>query len=287
MTGIYKIENTINGKVYIGQARDIFLRWDEHKDNYINHRYDYCLYKAFDKYGFDNFKFSVLEECEENELCNREKYWIQYFHSYLGDENCNGYNMTLGGEGNATISRDTVYELWDQGMSIQQIVDTIGHDRSAIRSILKNYKNYSPEESHLRGDKIQGMNRWNKVLQYTLQGHLINVFNNMVDAEMTTNISSKNIWAAVSHCSLTAGGYQWRYEGDPDIPQDIENKARKYKQAVYQFDKDGTFVADYESASMASKITGISDIQIRKVCSGEGMTAGGYIWKYKKEGDVK
>ena len=32
MTGIYKIENKLNGKIYIGQATDIELRFDQHKD---------------------------------------------------------------------------------------------------------------------------------------------------------------------------------------------------------------------------------------------------------------
>ena len=29
--GIYKIENIVNGKVYIGQSIDIYNRWQNHK----------------------------------------------------------------------------------------------------------------------------------------------------------------------------------------------------------------------------------------------------------------
>ena len=57
--GIYKIENLINHKVYIGQTIDIKTRWFHHKtatDNFIIH-------KAFKKYGLDNFSFNILEEC--------------------------------------------------------------------------------------------------------------------------------------------------------------------------------------------------------------------------------
>lgn len=286
MTGIYKIENKINGKVYIGQARDILLRWQEHRENYLCKRYSYCLYMAFEKYGIENFEFSVVELCPEEELNNKEKYWIEHFHSYLGDKNCNGYNMTTGGEGNATIVRKEVYELWDQGLSVQQIANITEHNRSAIRTVLQRYENYSLEESNLRGDRIQGQDRWRKVVQYTVQGKFVNIFNNMADAENVTGISRKNIWCALSGDSLTAGGYQWRCEDDSNAPQNIEPKARIYKQPVCQLDKNDVLVAVYESASEASRTTGISSVQIRRVCGGKGMTAGGYKWKYQKEGDV-
>lgn len=45
-------------------------------------------------------------------------------------------------------------------------------------------------------------------------------------------------------------------------------------------------VAVFESAAEASRKTGISDIQIRKVCQGKGITAGGYYWNYRKAGDA-
>jgi group I intron endonuclease len=286
MTGIYKIENKINGKVYIGQARDILLRWQEHRDNYLYKRYNYCLYMAFEKYGIENFEFSVIELCSEEELNDKEKHWIQHFHSYLGDKNCNGYNMTTGGEGNATIIRKEVYKLWDQGLAVQQIANITGHNRSAIREVLRSYKNYSMEESHIRGDKFQGQNRQKRVLQYNLRGELLHIFDSRDDAAIATGVDKRNIWMALSGSGLTAGCYQWRYEDDDNIPQDIEQKARIYKRPVCQFDKNDVLVAVYESASDASRITGISDIQIRKVCGGKGMTAGGYKWKYQKEGDV-
>ena len=62
---IYKIENTINGKIYIGKTDyfDVTKRWKEHKRAMnredCKHR---PLYRAFNKYGIENFKFSVIEE---------------------------------------------------------------------------------------------------------------------------------------------------------------------------------------------------------------------------------
>lgn len=91
-TGIYKIENKVNGKVYIGQSKSIEIRWEHHKNrlrsgkHHSNH-----LQRAWDKYGSDNFDFSIIEECELCDLNKRETYWIKAFKS--GDRNF-GYNGT-------------------------------------------------------------------------------------------------------------------------------------------------------------------------------------------------
>lgn len=100
--GIYKIENLINGKVYIGQSNDIKSRWNDHKriaKDKSKHGYNYPLYRAIRKYGIENFKFEIIEECSEEKLNEREIYYIGYYKSYIYFENSNGYNQTLGGEG--------------------------------------------------------------------------------------------------------------------------------------------------------------------------------------------
>ena len=96
MTGIYKITNTINNQSYIGLSVNIERRWQKHRSNYTNinsKEYDKALYRAFRKYGIDNFTFEVIEECPEADLPNREIYWISYYDTFA-----NGYNETPGGE---------------------------------------------------------------------------------------------------------------------------------------------------------------------------------------------
>lgn len=99
---IYKITNKINGKIYIGQARDVRLRWRSHKssasmvkegrkkrgDNGIQ-----VIHLAIAKYGIENFTFEIIEEVDTLDEANeRETYWVSYYDSYH-----NGYNLTLGG----------------------------------------------------------------------------------------------------------------------------------------------------------------------------------------------
>lgn len=98
--GIYKITNLINQKSYIGLSKNIETRWVEHRSRARYEKYDSILYRAMRKYGTNNFSFEVLEECEEDELGEKEKYYIEYHRTYVGFDDCNGYNASLGGEDN-------------------------------------------------------------------------------------------------------------------------------------------------------------------------------------------
>ena len=88
ITGIYKIENLINHKVYIGQSIHVIRRLKEH----VKCEYNEHLNNSFIKYGFDNFSFEVLKMTYD--LDYWEIFLIQIYHSY--DRNY-GYNICLGG----------------------------------------------------------------------------------------------------------------------------------------------------------------------------------------------
>ena len=90
MIGIYKIENKITNEIYIGQSRNISQRWTSHK-NPKNWTYG-KLYKAFLEYGLDNFEFTVLKECELEDLNRLEIEYIEKF-----DTINQGYNTMKGG----------------------------------------------------------------------------------------------------------------------------------------------------------------------------------------------
>ena len=99
-SGIYKIENLVDGKVYIGQSNDVKRRWKEHK-RYMtrNDKKQLPLYKAMVKYGIENFSFKVLIECSVDDMNELEMFYIEAYDSFIKSENSKGYNTTLGGEG--------------------------------------------------------------------------------------------------------------------------------------------------------------------------------------------
>ena len=85
---IYKITNTINGKIYIGkyQGNNFNNYWGSGK----------ILKNAYKKYGRENFTKEIIYECDsEEELVEKEKYYIQCFNSIRP----NGYNIAEGGNG--------------------------------------------------------------------------------------------------------------------------------------------------------------------------------------------
>lgn len=86
-TGIYLIENLLNHKKYVGQSKNIYARWSGHRcDSKVR---DLPLYFAMRKDGLENFKFSILEECDISQLGEKEDYWITFYNSYVP----NGYNL--------------------------------------------------------------------------------------------------------------------------------------------------------------------------------------------------
>lgn len=89
ISGIYKIENLINHKVYIGQSVNIYKRWREHKCCEHNPH----LRRSFEKYGIENFSFEILIETYDRNYW--EIFLIQIYHAT--DINF-GYNLTFGGE---------------------------------------------------------------------------------------------------------------------------------------------------------------------------------------------
>lgn len=75
---IYKISNTINGRIYIGSAIDFNIRKRGHKSQLLNNKHHSKILQNFvNKYGFDRLIFEVVEyvDCKEN-LLNREQYFL-------------------------------------------------------------------------------------------------------------------------------------------------------------------------------------------------------------------
>lgn len=88
-SGIYKIENIINNKVYIGSSVCIEDRWIKHKTDLSSGKScSIKLQNSYNKYGKENFIFSIIEECVKENLIEREQFYIDYYRSYEQGYNC-------------------------------------------------------------------------------------------------------------------------------------------------------------------------------------------------------
>ena len=90
-TGIYKILNTTNNKVYIGSATNIAKRWRDHRW-YLTHNihHNSHLQTSWNKYGENSFEFFILLECGIGDLLIREREFINNFNAF---DNKFGYNV--------------------------------------------------------------------------------------------------------------------------------------------------------------------------------------------------
>ena len=104
MCGIYLITNTITKKVYIGQSNNMERRWSEHMSRAFdpnNNCYDKPLYRSIRKHGKDKFTLTVLCECTEEELNQKEEFYIQQYNCIVP----NGYNVLSGGKQGVSLRR--------------------------------------------------------------------------------------------------------------------------------------------------------------------------------------
>jgi len=95
---IYRCENILNGKVYIGYThKSLHKRTIEHKC-LAKKGSNFLFHKAIRKYGFEFFKWEVIfESLDKNFLLDEmEGYFIKQNNSFY--ENGFGYNMTFGGD---------------------------------------------------------------------------------------------------------------------------------------------------------------------------------------------
>jgi group I intron endonuclease len=127
--GIYKITNKINGKCYIGSSLNITKRKNKHFGGLkLNIHPNKHLQSAYNKYGFENFTFEIIEETEKTNLLLKEQYYIDTLRpeynkrliaeSNLGIKFCvearNNMSIAMSGKGNNFYNRKHSKETKDK-----------------------------------------------------------------------------------------------------------------------------------------------------------------------------
>lgn len=220
--GIYKITNKLNGKAYIGQSEDIYTRWSQHKWHSEKNDVNYIFSNALKKYGVDNFSWEIIEECSVAQLSERERYYIEQYHTYIGWDDAKGYNMTVGGDGytGGTIKVDQ----YDKNGKLLKVYSSISEaarqcdvHKTQITQCCKlnpKYRSAGGYQWRYHGDEPPSLYKYRDTLsvqQCFNNGEVVAEYPSVVEAAQTIGVSSGYIQACCNKGGIGAKGYMWRY----------------------------------------------------------------------------
>lgn len=219
---IYKITNKTNGKAYIGKT----LQTPEKrfKEHCADSKKDRCknrpLYRAFNKYGINNFSLEVIEECENSKISQQEIYWINYFDTYK-----NGYNATKGGDGKCYINEEQVIELYNKLHYCTKVAEELNISSNTVSNILRRNKidvqrNYY---KHYCSNNWKGiLNDEKSINMFDKNGTFLKSFDSIADAArflLDNNLSNSKANGLRGHLSeacrgkrKTVSGFIWKFK---------------------------------------------------------------------------
>lgn len=275
---VYKYTSP-SGKVYIGQTTN-----ERHRRNTwfcLKRRYaGYAIDKARKKYGPENFEYEVLFKHEFNSfeearvvLDELESYYIKLYDSLR-----NGYNNTSGGLFPEYEMRSVV-----KGREINRKRGELSP--SQIRRFSP--KRTKEESNKMRKETNRRNVRWKKVYQFDLDGNFIREFSSASEAEELGLGCYPDI---IRSCRILGKhkGYNWRFASDGKIMRRKERYVRPpefydyNRNGVIKFDKDGNYIAEYNSITDAALSCGKTYTSMISAClNGREKYAHGFSWKYK------
>lgn len=148
---IYKITNTVNNKIYIGQTiNTLKRRFNQH----IHRSGCVKLYNAIIKYGKENFTIEEIEKVPQQLLDEREIYWINYYNS---TNRKIGYNILKGGKlgplGKYKLTKEQIEEIIRldyENIPHTKIGEMFGINRKTVTFILRRETDYTSKHKTLK-----------------------------------------------------------------------------------------------------------------------------------------
>lgn len=190
---IYRFKNKVNGKVYIGQTvKPLRKRVIQHMTNSrpttkVHKTY---FHNALNKYGFENFDLIIVERCSsQEELNERETYWIAYYNS---TDKQYGYNIDSGGQkGKSTKS------LFEEHRQALLNANLGCHKSKETKQQLSKVHKQKWKDPQFRKEHISnimnvaGINKI-PVYQYDLDENFVEQWDSIYDVQLILYGSKKN-----------------------------------------------------------------------------------------------
>jgi group I intron endonuclease len=261
MAYIYRILNKITKKCYIGETKckDVIWRWNQHRQTIEINKGCPALRDAVKKYGIDNFEFSVLIICFDDE---RFKYEIEYIKKY-NSVVPNGYNLTNGGEGGGFQGKTHTEEVKNgiKNKLKQKYIDNpeLKEQMSERNKIVMS----NPEIREKIKNGILNSEKWKKVIE---------------DMRSGNHRNSKHTEEVKNKISESLKKY---HASNVTIIKNINvRRDNKLGTKIKQYDMNNNLLNEYTSISDASRKTSIQRKLISLYLRGKTNIAGGFIWKY-------
>jgi len=121
-----------------------------------------------------------------------------------------------------------------------------------------------------------------KVAQYDFKGNLIRCWNSVIEASFVCNVCDKAIYSAIGdYGNRSSAGFIWRRIENGERPCKTIPSCEHFRY-VYQFDRIGNLIAEWDSLLLASTTLSIDRASINNAILGYRKSAGGYLWSYEK-----
>ena len=264
MAYIYRILNKITKKCYIGETKgkDVVWRWNQHKQKIQANKGCPALRDAVKKYGIENFEFTVLIMCFDDERFKYEREYIRKYNSVVP----NGYNITNGGEGGGFQGKNHTEQVKNiiKDKLKQKYIDnpelkTQMSERNKI--VMSN-----PEIREKIKNGILNSEKWKKVVETMRNGTHMNHMNHIHNEETKKKISE----------SLK----KYHSENVKVVNNVIIERDNKLGYKVKQYDMNNNLLNEYISINVASRKSSVPRTSISAHLKDKTKTGGGFIWLY-------
>lgn len=265
---VYLIRCLVNGKLYVGSAKDFYKRYTHYKSRA---KYPSTpIEKAMHKHGLSNFDFTVLEvlaTTDKATLIAREQFWLDNVSPFTltkkgynvceiayscqgvkhSAESCQRLSQAKRKQAETTARRvlqidPQTLQVKTEHISCGRAAEAFGLSEQSIRGVCDGqyltaggftwcYKDlYDPSSFRLRkrmrrGGPLNGQ-KAKPVIQMTMDGETIRVWDHARVAASTLKIGLPGIYSACIGKASCAFGFKWAYSDDPILIEAV-NRRRK------------------------------------------------------------
>lgn len=267
---VYKATNKINGKIYVGKTYNFEKRKKEHIYDIDN---GLPFHKALKKYGVDNFEWEIIDTgITEEEIIEKEIYWIKELNSCIHFPNSNGYNITLGGEGGTSWNSRPILQFDLNGTyineymscthaSVETGVNAWGISHCVNRKTGRagqfqwRFKDECKERKIASYKKPDSACK-HSIVQLDQSGKYIATFNSVTEASIKTGLRRSNISSCLTKKSHRCGGFRWVYKEYYDSQKDYSFKGVQVGNGIVQLNDNWEIVNRFPNCSEAARYLG-------------------------------